>query len=92
VSLIQGQIDILQRTLDHRKPLIDPRHRSALRLLNGFYEGIPDLLVDLYGSTLVLSKREFPQILKHAVEASYMAINLKSQSLKTTSTTLSTSE
>ena len=53
MSLNQGQIDILQRTLDHRNPLIDPQHRSALRLLNGFYEGIPDLLVDLYGSTLV---------------------------------------
>jgi len=53
VSLNKRQINLLQRTLDHRKPLIDPQHRSALRLLNGFYEGIPDLLVDLYGSTLV---------------------------------------
>ena len=30
-------------------------NNSALRLFNGFYEGLPGLVADLYGSTLVIS-------------------------------------
>jgi 23S rRNA (cytosine1962-C5)-methyltransferase len=44
----------LERALAARLPSLDPEHRSALRLFNGFAEGCPDLAVDLYARTLVL--------------------------------------
>ena len=34
--------------------MIDAEHTVALRLFNGFLEGCPELVVDLYGHTLVL--------------------------------------
>ena len=37
-----------------RSDLFDARHEAALRLFNGFYEGDPALVVDLYARTLVL--------------------------------------
>lgn len=37
-----------------RADLLDARHESALRLFNGFLEGCPDLVVDLYARTLIL--------------------------------------
>ncbi len=37
-----------------RGEALDPQHTTALRLFNGFYEGCPDLTVDLYARTLVL--------------------------------------
>ncbi len=40
--------------IDARQHLLDPRHETALRLFNGFYEGNPDLVIDLYARTLVL--------------------------------------
>lgn len=33
----------------------DPNHEGAFRLLNGFLEGFPDLVVDIYSRSLVLS-------------------------------------
>jgi 23S rRNA (cytosine1962-C5)-methyltransferase len=33
---------------------MDNRHEGALRLFNGFYEGDPDLVADLYARTLVI--------------------------------------
>ncbi|BDI30341.1 hypothetical protein CCAX7_23920 [Capsulimonas corticalis] len=44
----------LQAALSARKHLLDQRHEMPLRLFNGFYEGFPNLVVDLYGRTLVL--------------------------------------
>lgn len=51
--------DLLDRgmraRLDWKSPaLIDERHEGAVRLFHGFVEGCPDLVVDLYGQTLVL--------------------------------------
>ena len=46
--------DILDKALSKRISMLTPAHNSAVRLLNGFQEGIPDLVVDLFGSTLVL--------------------------------------
>ncbi len=40
--------------LHARADLFDERHKSAFRLFNGFYEGCPDLVVDLYAATLVI--------------------------------------
>jgi 23S rRNA (cytosine1962-C5)-methyltransferase len=42
------------KAIDNRAFLFEPRHEAAFRLFNGFQEGQPDLVVDLYGSTVVL--------------------------------------
>lgn len=47
-------ISLLEKALEARTSLLDARHQSAFRLFNGFYEGDPNLIVDLYASTLVL--------------------------------------
>jgi len=44
----------LTAALNARAALLDAPHHTALRLFNGFYEGCPELVVDLYGTTLVL--------------------------------------
>jgi 23S rRNA (cytosine1962-C5)-methyltransferase len=38
----------------------DPHHESAIRLFNGFLEGCPELVVDLYADTLVLHNHADP--------------------------------
>jgi 23S rRNA (cytosine1962-C5)-methyltransferase len=47
-------IALLEKAIDNRAFLFEPRHEAAFRLFNGFQEGQPDLVVDLYGSTVVL--------------------------------------
>ncbi|RPI89578.1 MAG: SAM-dependent methyltransferase, partial [Chloroflexi bacterium] len=44
----------LEKAIRARASLFDARHESAFRLFNGFIEGNPDLVVDLYASTLVI--------------------------------------
>lgn len=44
----------LEKAVEARASLFDARHENAFRLFNGFSEGEPELVVDLYGSTLVL--------------------------------------
>ena len=44
----------LQPALAARSDCFDLRHETAFRLFNGFYEGRPTLVADLYGRTLVL--------------------------------------
>nr|MBI2905297.1 class I SAM-dependent methyltransferase [Chloroflexota bacterium] len=44
----------LGAALDARADLFDPGHETAFRLFNGFSEGRPDLVADLYGGTLLL--------------------------------------
>jgi len=46
--------ELLDRSLTARKSLFDSRHETAFRLFNGFTEGCPDLVVDLYAATVVL--------------------------------------
>jgi Predicted SAM-dependent methyltransferases len=46
---------LLARAFAPRQELIDPEHKSGLRLFAGFYEGEPRLVADLFGSTLLLS-------------------------------------
>jgi 23S rRNA (cytosine1962-C5)-methyltransferase len=46
--------DLLARALDVRRDLIDPDRASAIRLFAGFYEGAPELVVDVYADTLVV--------------------------------------
>lgn len=45
---------MILRALQERQSRIGTDHSSACRLFNGFYEGIDDLVIDLYGSTLVV--------------------------------------
>ncbi len=47
-------VSLLASALAARADLFDARHETAFRLFNGFYEGCPDLVVDLYARTVVL--------------------------------------
>jgi 23S rRNA (cytosine1962-C5)-methyltransferase len=47
-------IPLLERALHARAHLFDPRHETAFRLFNGFTEGEPNLVIDLYASTLLI--------------------------------------
>lgn len=44
----------LEVALQARNMLVNPSRPGAFRLFNGFYEGCPDLVADLYAHTLVL--------------------------------------
>ena len=45
---------LLDQASASRQSLMDSSHESAFRLFNGFYEGFPDLVLDIYGRTLVV--------------------------------------
>jgi len=45
---------LLEKALAARTALIDPKHESAFRLFNGFTEGCPDIVIDLYAATAVI--------------------------------------
>lgn len=45
---------LLDQAIASRRALVDATHETAFRLFNGFYEGHPDLVLDVYGSTLVI--------------------------------------
>jgi 23S rRNA (cytosine1962-C5)-methyltransferase len=45
---------LLAKALTARRDFLDAKHQIALRLFNGFYEGAPDLVVDLYAHTAVI--------------------------------------
>jgi 23S rRNA (cytosine1962-C5)-methyltransferase len=47
-------LSLLDTCLKARASLFDERHESAFRLFNGFYEGCPDIVIDLYAATLVI--------------------------------------
>lgn len=47
-------IQRLALALDARTAMIAESYQQAVRLFNGFYEGCPELVVDLYAHTLVL--------------------------------------
>jgi len=47
-------VTLLGTALSAREYLLDERHESAFRLFIGFYEGFPELAVDLYSRTLVI--------------------------------------
>ncbi len=47
-------IQLLEPAIEARRSLFDAAHQSAFRLFNGFSEGNPDLVIDLYASTVVL--------------------------------------
>jgi len=45
---------LLDHALDSRSDRLDAVHTSAARLFNGFFEGWPQLAIDLYGTTVVV--------------------------------------
>ena len=47
-------VPALEKAVQCRVPLFDERHESAFRLFSGFSEGNPDLVIDVYATTLVL--------------------------------------
>ena len=47
-------IHLLDKAITARAELFDTRHEAAFRLFNGFLEGFPALVVDLYAKTLVI--------------------------------------
>ncbi len=47
-------IDLIDRAAAARGDLFDPEHLGAMRLFNGFYEGCPEMVIDLFGRTLVI--------------------------------------
>ena len=47
-------IPLLEKAIVAREVLFDESHESAFRLFNGFYEGFPDLALDIYGHTFVI--------------------------------------
>lgn len=46
-------IPLLEKAIEARKLMFNVEHHSASRLFNGFSEGEPDLVIDLYATTLV---------------------------------------
>src|SRR5688572_21642264 len=47
-------ISLIEKSIQARASLFNAEHESALRLFNGFTEGEPNLVVDLYASTLLI--------------------------------------
>lgn len=48
-------IPMLEKAFEARKGLFDGEHESAFRLFSGFTEGYRQLVVDIYGKTLVIN-------------------------------------
>ena len=46
---------LLEKAMQARTSLFDEAHETAFRLFNGFSEGSPDLVIDLYASTLIFN-------------------------------------
>ncbi|HWR65483.1 MAG TPA: class I SAM-dependent methyltransferase [Bellilinea sp.] len=51
--IAQDTMQAIQTAVQARQGLIDARHAAALRLFNGYTEGCPGLVIDLYARTLV---------------------------------------
>jgi 23S rRNA (cytosine1962-C5)-methyltransferase len=49
--------ELLAAALQQRQPMLEQAHQQALRLFNGYAEGAPDLVVEVYATTLLLSGR-----------------------------------
>jgi 23S rRNA (cytosine1962-C5)-methyltransferase len=55
-----GVSELLEHCLARRSPLFEEAQESAFRLFNGFTEGLPDLVIDLYARTLVVTNYADP--------------------------------
>jgi 23S rRNA (cytosine1962-C5)-methyltransferase len=50
----QTLFQLLDQAIASRARRFDPAHEEAFRLFNGFYEGEPNLVVDIYARTLLI--------------------------------------
>jgi 23S rRNA (cytosine1962-C5)-methyltransferase len=53
---------LISSRLAPRLPLLDPANPQLVRLLNGYAEGLPGWVVDLYATNLVISEHAAPEI------------------------------
>jgi 23S rRNA (cytosine1962-C5)-methyltransferase len=51
---VEQRCGLLSCAVAARVELFEPKHDTGLRVFNGFSEGYPNLVIDLYGRTLVL--------------------------------------
>jgi 23S rRNA (cytosine1962-C5)-methyltransferase len=51
---------LIEQSLEARAALFDAEHVAAVRLFNGFTEGCPDVVIDLYGRTIVINNYAEP--------------------------------
>lgn len=69
---------LLDEALASRHPVADSDHVSAYRLFNGFYEGFPALVVDVYGHTLVIhdyGEQPSPSLMREIAEYIHTSLN-----------------
>ncbi len=52
--------ELLDRCLAARAGFLQPAHEAAFRLFNGFTEGLPDLAIDLYARTAIITNYADP--------------------------------
>ncbi len=64
----------LTHSLHARLPLLDERRETAVRLFNGFLEGCPQLVVELFGETAVLTNYANPPEALHDVLAAVQTL------------------
>lgn len=61
---------LLEKALAARENLFDEKHRAGFRLFNGFSEGNPQLVIDLYGKTILIHNyADIPSQGQQAVES-----------------------
>lgn len=66
---------LLTQAVKAREGLADARHETAFRLFNGFLEGLPELVIDLYARTAVLyDYADSPELGAAAVEAACLSL------------------
>jgi 23S rRNA (cytosine1962-C5)-methyltransferase len=53
-------LGLIQTAIQARKALLDARHNSGVRLFNGFTEGCPGLVIELFARTLVIFNLQAP--------------------------------
>ena len=53
-------VQLLEACLAARAELIDAAHDSAFRLFNGFTEGLPQLIIDIYAATAIITNYADP--------------------------------
>ena len=52
--------ELIEQSLEARVEYLDAEHAAAVRLFNGFMEGCPDLVIDLYGRTILINNYADP--------------------------------
>jgi 23S rRNA (cytosine1962-C5)-methyltransferase len=57
---IDQTLDYIETAIEARSGLFESGHESAFRLFNGFFEGSPDLSIDLYASTILVHNYSEP--------------------------------